>query len=442
MGSEWKELQWGDIATIEYGRALRGYEENIGKYRVYGTNGPIGWHNEILCSHPGVIIGRKGAYRGIHYSPEPFYVIDTAFYLKPKIDIDIKWAYYELLTQDINGLDSGSAIPSTSRDSFYSLPVSVPPLPEQRAIAHILGTLDDKIELNRKMNETLEAMARAIFKSWFIDFDPVRRNMARRLGRNQPSSPGPFSQGEKGGTGAIHPLPLGEGRGEGGIDEIDALFPDSFEESELGEVPKGWEVAKFCSIVEHLRIQANPLSSPHSLFHHYSIPAFDEGQNPLLEYGESIKSIKWQVPVGTILLSKLNPEIERVWLVDIRADQKSVCSTEFLVLRPRSSFTRSYVYYLTRSPIFRQTIKGLVTGTSKSHQRAQVESILGIPVIIPSSQIIAEFDKLSENQLQRILYSRRENLTLASLRDVLLPKLISGEIRVKDADRFIKEAAQ
>jgi len=174
VGSEWTEMRWGDIATLEYGKGLRGYQNAAGRFRVFGTNGPIGWHDKPLCNHPSVIVGRKGAYRGIHYSPEPFFVIDTGFYLEPKTEFDVKWTYYELLSHDINSMDSGSAIPSTSRDSFYQLPVRVPPPPEQRAIAHILGSLDDKIELNRQMNETLEAIARAIFKSWFVDFDPVR----------------------------------------------------------------------------------------------------------------------------------------------------------------------------------------------------------------------------------------------------------------------------
>ncbi len=181
VGGEWQKRRWGDLATLEYGRALRGYETSQGAFRVFGTNGPIGWHDEALYAHPSVIVGRKGAYRGIHYSAEPFFVIDTAFYLKPKVEMDVRWAYYELLTQDIDLMDSGSAIPSTSREEFYSLTVLVPPLPEQRAIAHVLGTLDDKIELNRRMNETLEAMARALFKSWFIDFDPVHAKAALRI---------------------------------------------------------------------------------------------------------------------------------------------------------------------------------------------------------------------------------------------------------------------
>jgi type I restriction enzyme S subunit len=164
--TDWQSLRWGDIVDLLYGRQLRDYHGTNGPYRVFGTNGPIGWASSVLCDHASVIIGRKGAYRGVHYSSQPFFAIDTAFYIEPKVEIDARWAYYELLTHDINALDSGSAIPSTSRESFCALPVQLPPLSEQRAIAHILGAMDDKIELNRRMNETLEAMARALFKSW------------------------------------------------------------------------------------------------------------------------------------------------------------------------------------------------------------------------------------------------------------------------------------
>ena len=101
--SEWKDKLWGDLATLEYGKSLRGYEDFDGEFRVFGTNGPIGWAAKPIYEKPSVIVGRKGAYRGIHYSPKPFFVIDTAFYLKPKVDFDIRWAYYELLTHDING---------------------------------------------------------------------------------------------------------------------------------------------------------------------------------------------------------------------------------------------------------------------------------------------------------------------------------------------------
>jgi type I restriction enzyme, S subunit len=161
-------VKWGDIATLEYGKALRGYDPFTGAFRVFGTNGPIGWTDTYLSEGPGVIIGRKGAYRGVHYSSGPFHVIDTAFYLKPRagVELDLKWAYYQLLTQDIDGLDSGSAIPSTSRDSFYGLSLRLVPIKEQLRVAAVLTSFDDKIDLNRRMNATLEAVARTNFKSW------------------------------------------------------------------------------------------------------------------------------------------------------------------------------------------------------------------------------------------------------------------------------------
>lgn len=167
----WRKLKWGDIATLEYGRSLADYRVANGLIPVYGTNGLIGYTGKPLCHYPSVIIGRKGAYRGIHYSKVPFFVIDTAFYLKPTChDLDLKFAYYQLLTQDINGMDSGSAIPSTSRHDFYNLDLHLPDLQTQIKIASILSSLDDKIELNLQMNKTLDVIAKAIFKEWFVDF--------------------------------------------------------------------------------------------------------------------------------------------------------------------------------------------------------------------------------------------------------------------------------
>ena len=304
-------------------------------------------------------------------------------------------------------LNVGAVFDSLKCADVPNFELHIPPLAKQRAIAHILGALDDKIELNRRMNETLEAMARALFKSWFVDFDPVRAKA--------------------------------EGRDPGLPRYLADLFPDSFQDSELGEIPKGWNVGRFGDVVEQLRDQENPLLSPEALYHHFSLPAFDEGQSPKAEYGESIKSQKSRVPAGVVLLSKLNPEIERVWLVDVRPPERAVCSTEFLVLGARPPFTRGFVYCLARSPLFRQQIEGLVTGTSKSHQRAQADSILNLSVIVPPSSIVVVFDRLAEGPLARTLECRRESRTLSALRDALLPKLISGELRVNGTERLIEE---
>ncbi len=154
----WTSCRWGEIASLEYGKSLRDYSGAKGPFRVFGTNGPIGWHTEPLCNGPGIIIGRKGAYRGVNYSPEPFFVIDTAFYLKPKANIDLKWAYYELLKFDINGMDSGSAIPSTSRDDFYAIPVCLPSQEVLHAYGATLQPAYDRRDANERENGTLSAL--------------------------------------------------------------------------------------------------------------------------------------------------------------------------------------------------------------------------------------------------------------------------------------------
>jgi len=158
----WRACRWGEIATLEYGKSLRTYGSVKGPFRVFGTNGPIGWHLEPLCDGPGIVIGRKGAYRGVHYSPEPFFVIDTAFYLKPKTNIDLKWAYYELLRLDINNMDSGSAIPSTSREDFYAIPVCLPSLEVLRTYGATLQPVYERKEANEQENGTLAVLRDAL----------------------------------------------------------------------------------------------------------------------------------------------------------------------------------------------------------------------------------------------------------------------------------------
>jgi type I restriction enzyme S subunit len=152
----WKATQWGELATLEYGKGIRGYEDCEKEFPVFGTNGPIGHHDSPLCQTSGVIIGRKGAYRGVHYSPKPFWVIDTAFFLKPKRDeVDVLWSYYHLLQVDINGMDSGSAIPSTSRDAFYALKVVLPSPGVAHHFQEVVGKIRSQIEVLKKSNANL-----------------------------------------------------------------------------------------------------------------------------------------------------------------------------------------------------------------------------------------------------------------------------------------------
>lgn len=164
-------MNWGELITLEYGKPVKDKEATDGKVPVYGTNGQIGTsHLPAQCKHPSFILGRKGAYRGVHYSDCPFSVIDTAFYAEPLTDrIDLKWAYYKFLTYDINGMDSGSAIPSTDRYQIYSIEVEVPPLEKQRKIVAVLDCIDRKININQKVNDNLADLLQTIYQERFVN---------------------------------------------------------------------------------------------------------------------------------------------------------------------------------------------------------------------------------------------------------------------------------
>ena len=406
--ADWRETRWGDIATLEYGRALRGYDSAQGPFRVFGTNGPIGWHDQALCEHASVIVGRKGAYRGIHYSTHPFFVIDTAFYIKPKVEMDTRWAYYTLLTQDINGMDSGSAIPSTSREDFYTLPVSVPPPPEQRAIVHILGTLDDKIELNRRMNETLEAMARALFKSWFVDFDPVRAKMEGR----DPGLPRPLAD----------------------------LFPDRFVDSELSEIPEGWEVSRIGDEVDAVGGGTPNTKEPiywSGGIHNWATPKdLSRLSSPvLLETGRKITDAGIKrissglLPAGTVLLSSRAP----IGYLAI-AEMPIAVNQGFIAMVCKKRLPSIFVLHWCYENL--DHIKGISGGSTFAEISKRV--FRPIPVTVPSQEILAAYEYVARPLHDRVVANTKENTSLAQTRDLLLPKLISGDIRLREAEKAVE----
>lgn len=297
----------------------------------------------------------------------------------------------------------GSAQPNLSASDAAKLCVPVPPVAEQRAIAHILGTLDDKIELNRKQNKTLEAMARTLFKAWFVDFEPVRAKMEGRWQRGQ-SLPG---------------LPA----------HLYDLFPDRLVESELGEIPEGWRLFAFGDVAQQGKGSVNPGNTPQDVFTHYSLPAFDSAQSPTIELGEAIKSNKTPVPDASVLVSKLNPHIPRIWHVG-KAGENSVCSTEFIVWTPKAPANSAFLFCLATSQEFNSAMRQLVTGTSNSHQRVKPEQLGGIRVFASSEKAIEAFSELVHMPMEQVLQNRAQSRSLAQLRDTLLPKLISGDLRI------------
>ena len=304
---------------------------------------------------------------------------------------------------------STTAYPSIRPLDIEGLEIELPPLPEQRAIARVLGALDDKIELNRRMNETLEAMARALFKSWFVNFDPVR---AKAKGRDTS-------------------LP----------DHIANLFPDRLVDSELGEIPEGWRVFCLDELADHHTLSMAPSARPEIEFEHFSIPAYDDGRTPSIQRGATIKSNKIIVPPNSVLLSKLNPEILRVWMPDSSNGDPQICSTEFLAFVPRRPANRSLLFSLFTSVNFQELLKSMVTGTSRSHQRVPPKALKRCEVLSGTPELFGKFDELVATMLDQAIANRAEACTLSALRDTLLPKLVSGELRLGDTVERLESAA-
>jgi len=352
-------------------------------------------------------LGKIGLAMGIQKGA----IASSLVIIRPKQNTTRDFLYYILSGSTgktiARELDNGSVQGNLSVRELKQVEIDLPPFNEQKAIAHILGTLDDKIELNRKTNETLEAMAKSLFKSWFVDFDPVRAKA--------------------------------EGRHTGLPAEISDLFPDSFEDSELGEVPSGWSVGEIDQIVNLRKDSLDPASAPDEIFDHYSIPAFDAGKYPARELGSSIKSQKFLVGDGDLLVSKLNPSTPRVWIPFASSGSRAICSTEFLVCRTSSVFGRAYAYCLASSDAIVEAMTGLAGGTSNSHQRIRPRDFLALPCCMGTEMVRSAFLDVVEPLLGKSLALRNESKSLSTTRDSLLPKLISGEIRIPDAEKMLEE---
>jgi type I restriction enzyme S subunit len=375
--SGWQELKWGDLATLEYGKALREYQNSQGEYVVYGTNGPIGRTDSPLCRYATVIVGRKGAYRGIHYAPEPCFVIDTAFYLKPRTQFDVRWAYYQLLTQDINAMDSGSAIPSTSRDEFYQLRVRVPPVSEQRAIAHVLGALDDKIELNRRMNETLEAIAQALFEKQFVHA-------------------------------TVTGLPTEW--------EIQSLA-DLTQVITKGTTPTRSDIAGAPAAdrqINYLRV--NAISEDGSIL-----------DGKLMKIPESVHSgvLKRSILKRGDVLYTIAGTIGRTTIVE--ALLPANCNQAVAIIRPKTDIPSGFLLLWLQQRSFQEELHSNVVHAVQAN--LSLGMISKARIATPAGEKLSGLFEPIDKILKKIIANRSERRTLTALRNTLLPKLLSGAIR-------------
>jgi len=288
----------------------------------------------------------------------------------------------------------GATMPNLNTSILSELPVVAPPAQTQRRIAHILGTLDNKIELNRRMNRTLEGIARAIFKSWFVDFDPVHAKA--------------------------------EGREPVGMDpETAALFPDSFQDSPLGQIPKGWEVKPFSEIVEINPSRPIKKGQVAAYVDMAALPTSGSQlrvQPAAREYKSGSRFRN-----GDVLIARITPCLEngKTALVDfLRGDEIGAGSTEFLVFGPRMVGT-FFAYCASRSTALREHAIVSMTGTS-GRQRVQKGAFVHLEMAVPSTATLARFESCIAALFTAQHESARQNISLSAVRDALLPQLLSG----------------
>ncbi|PTB96021.1 hypothetical protein C9994_09210 [Marivirga lumbricoides] len=434
MNSNWESTTWGELVVLNYGKALFGYKENTSGVPVYGTNGKIGYTEKALCDFPSVIVGRKGAYRGIHFSNEPFYVIDTAFYIVPKKDINLKWAYYALSLVDINGMDSGSAIPSTSRDEFYKIPVHVPPSKEQDLMVKTLDCIEFKFNNCQSLNSTLESIAQTIFKSWFVDFDPVRAKVAAK------------TKGEDPQLAAMQAI---SGKSEEELQQLTSenyqkladttdLFPDEMVETEHGEIPKGWKIGSIGEIY-----------SAKGGFAFKSKEFGDEGyavvkiKNISTDGSVDLKNIQYinvnskslklefELMDGDVVMAMTGATVGKVGCIVKFSDQQVYLNQRVAVFKRKKNYNFSWYPYI----FFRQEDKfneivGLAQGSAQPNiSSREIESVT---TVLPPSSILDHFDKLVNPLFLMWISNSKQNSTLSESRNILLPKLLSDEIELTD----------
>ena len=294
------------------------------------------------------------------------------------------------------------AVAGITGSDLTNLDIPVPPLPEQRAIAHILGALDDKIELNRRMNETLEAMARALFKSWFVNFDPVRAKM--------------------------------EGRDTGLPQDLADLFPDRLVDSELGKIPEGWEVKTLAETVEIIGGGTPKTSVPH--YWDGDIPWFSVVDAPIQSDIWVVDTAKkatqrgienssaQMLPVGTTIISARGT-VGRIALVGVPMAMNQSCYG----LRRNGQKNGLFNYFTIRAlvVILQQRTHGSVFDTITR------DTLAAVYVVSPCPDVIDAYERLVWPAFERIHSGLFQSRNLVTIRDTLLPKLISGELRVKDA---------
>lgn len=413
MASEWKDCSLGDVVELKRGYDLPQKERLPGAVPLVSSSGVTDSHAKAMVKGPGVVTGRYGTLGQVFYVEQDFWPLNTTLYVRDFKGNDPRFISYFLRDVDFFAYSDKAAVPGLNRNHLHQAKVRFPTdLTEQRTIAHILGSLDDKIELNRRTNATLEAMARALFQSWFVDFEPVRAKM--------------------------------EGRKPVGLDPaIAALFPASFQDSEVGHIPKGWEARPLAELVEVVKgrsYRSEELAESKTAL--VTLKSFlrgggyrTDGLKPFTgEYKSNQQVRPGDLVVAFTDVTQAADVIGKPALV--RSDDRFetlVASLDVGIVRSKSKHVSvPFLYCLFLTGEFQAHTYSHSTGTTVLHLRST--AIPSFVSVIPPIDIAEKFTERAAPFFLLIEENAKQSRTLATLRDLLLPKLISGELRVNGTE--------
>ncbi|WP_420619808.1 restriction endonuclease subunit S [Candidatus Poriferisocius sp.] len=365
-----------------------------GSFPYYGAQGIIDWVDDYIFDGRFLLIAEDGENLNSRKQPVAymaegqFWVNNHAHVVKAiegVADDDFLRAYVEI--HPLKGHITGAAQPKLSQASLKRLSVTAPPYPVQTQIGEAIRALDGLIEDNRRRIEILEEMARLLYREWFVHFR----------------------------------FP--------GHEDVELV------DSDLGPIPEGWGHSCLADEIKLERENVKPYEYPDEEFDHYSIPAFDDRGLPTLELGAEIRSNKYLVAGACVMVSKLNPRFPRVWRVD-RSDpaRRAVASTEFLVLAKPLKWKLVYVYGLVTSTDFASSLAATAGGTSTSHQRVKPADVMNMAVVSPPSDLVLSYSDQVQPMLKLADNLMLQNEVLREARDLLLPRLVSGELDVSELD--------
>ena len=388
---EWKKVKLSEIAHLNYGKSLTSGIRKIGKVPVYSSSGITGWHDTALVNEDGIVIGRKGNVGSIFYADGPFYCIDTAYYIKKsELKCNIKYFYYLLKTLGLEKLNEDSAVPGLNRDTAHSQQFLYPEkIDAQNRIAEILSALDDKIELNRQTNATLEAIAQAIFKEWFVDF-------------NYPGATGEMV------------------------------------DSELGPIPRGWRVGILSEVLSSIESGSRPKGGVGDLAE--GIPSIGaENINGLGFYDFSKEKFVSEeffaklksgiVKSEDVLLYKDGASLGRkTTFMDGFPHQICAINEHVFILRSNNLINQLFLYFWLDQSYMTENIKSL--NSNSAQPGINQPAVRSLPILIPEKTISEKFEQIVKPLLSKLFNDCKESYSLSLLRDKLLPKLMSGEIQI------------